>query len=95
MSAYLIIQATVTDWAGFKRYTDVVPALVKQFGGEYVVMDGSPELIEGDDIAGSIVVSKWPSKTEAKAFWNSDEYKQAIPLREGTGSFHVMLVDSL
>ncbi|MBU2919574.1 DUF1330 domain-containing protein [Psychrosphaera sp. F3M07] len=95
MSAYLIIQATVTDWPNFKRYTDVVPALIKEFGGEYVVMDGKPELLEGDEAPGSVVVSKWPSKEHANNFWNSEQYNQAIKLRAGTGTFHVMLVDSL
>lgn len=95
MSAYLIIQATVTDWAKFKGYTQIVPDLVRQFGGEYVVMDGAPELLEGDKSPASVVVSKWPSKAAAKAFWGSPEYQQAIPLREGAGEFHIMLVDAL
>ena len=95
MSAYIIVQATVTDWENFKRYTDIVPSLIKGFGGEYIVMDGEPELLEGSDISGSVVVSKWPDKQTAKAFWNSGRYQEAIRLREGAGEFHVMLVDSL
>lgn len=95
MAAYLIVQATVTDWSRFKDYTDLVPQLIEQFGGEYVVMDGSPEWIEGDSCPGSVVISKWSSKEAAKAFWHSPAYQQAIDLRAGTGDFHIMLVDGL
>ena len=94
MSAYLIIQAKISDWNKFKNYTQVVPNIVKQFGGEYIVMDSEPEIFEGDD-SGSVVVSKWPSKEAAQRFWQSNEYKNAMPLRAGTGKFHVMLVNSL
>ena len=95
MSAYLIIKAHVSNWEKFKQYTDVVPTIVKEHGGEYVVMDGEPEVFEGDINPGSIVISKWPSKKEAREFWQSNAYQSAIPLREGTGEFHVMLVNSL
>jgi uncharacterized protein (DUF1330 family) len=95
MSAYLIINAKVTDWEKFKKYTDVVPTIVKEHGGEYIVMDGTPEVFEGDKDCGSVVVSKWPSKKKAHQFWQSDAYKNALPLREGTGEFYVMLVNGL
>lgn len=95
MSAYLIIQATVTDWDKFKSYVEVVPSLISQFGGEYVVMESHPELFEGEFSPASVVVSKWPSKSAAKTFWQSDEYEQAKPLRDGAGTFNVMLVGGL
>lgn len=95
MSAYLIVQATVRDWDKFKAYIDVVPALVAEHGGKYIVMDGQPEYIEGDAKPASVVVSEWPDKAAAQAFWNSDAYREAKALREGTGEFSVMLVDSL
>lgn len=94
MSAYLIIQATVKDWDRFKQYTQVVPGIVAKFGGEYIVQ-GAAELIEGPFDPASVVISKWPDKSAARAFWDSEEYQQAIPLREGTGSFNIMLVEGL
>ena len=95
MSAYLIIQAKVTDWNKFKNYTEVVPAIVAKHGGEYIVMDSAPEYFEGREDVGSVVISKWPSKKDAQAFWHSKAYKEAMPLRDSTGEFHVMLVEGL
>jgi len=94
MSAYLIIQAKVSNWEKFKQYTDIVPEIVAAHGGEYIVMDSAPIVFEGAQ-PGSVVVSKWPSKEAAQAFWQSDAYQNAIPLRANTGEFHVMLVNGL
>lgn len=94
MSAYLIIQAQLTDREKFKTYTQTVPAIVKAFGGEYIAMDSTPDIFEGGNV-GSVVISKWPSKQAAHAFWHSEEYKKALPLRDNTGTFSVSLVNGL
>jgi uncharacterized protein (DUF1330 family) len=94
MSAYLIIQATVHDWEKFTVYTQVVPPIVKKFGGKYIAM-GAPELIEGEDAPKSIVISQWPSSEAAHAFWDSAEYADAKKYREGTGQFSILLIDGI
>ncbi|NMP30139.1 DUF1330 domain-containing protein [Thalassotalea sp. M1531] len=95
MSAYLLIRATITDPENFARYSAVVPGLVSKFGGQYIVMDREPEQIEGTLGCQSIVMSKWPDKAAAQKFWDSEEYRTAIPLREGTGEFDVTLLNGL
>ena len=94
MSAYLIIQAQLTDKEKFQAYTQVVPSIVKAFGGEYIAMDSSPDIFEGGNV-GSVVISKWPSKEAAHTFWHSEEYKKALPLRANTGTFSVSLVNGI
>ncbi len=46
---------------------------------------------EGPD-GGSIVVSEWPDRASALAFWNSPEYTSAKKLREGLADISVTLV---
>ena len=95
MSAYLLIKATITQPDKFKQYTQVVPELVAQYGGQYIVMDSNPEQLEGSLTCQSIVISSWPSKEHAKAFWTSDDYQNALQLRAGTGHFDVILLEGL
>ncbi|QBY04569.1 DUF1330 domain-containing protein [Thalassotalea sp. HSM 43] len=102
MSAYLIIHAKVTDWPTFSQYTQLVPELVRQFGGEYLVMDSNADLLEKAGFMaleaselGSIVVSKWPDVDAAKTFWHSAQYQQAKQLRQGCGEFNVILTNGL
>ena len=93
---YMIITADLTDRARFLAdYARVVPPLVEKFGGSYVIRGSGGEFLEGGwcDRA-SALVSEWPSKEAALRFWNSAEYAEAKKLREGTGRFQVLLVES-
>ncbi|MEM6575099.1 MAG: DUF1330 domain-containing protein [Pseudomonadota bacterium] len=96
MPAYMIIAAKIHDRDGFKAgYGAAAAALVKQFGGEYLVLGPGAELLEGT-LEGytSIAVSKWPDRATAKAFWESDEYAEVKKLREGMADVEVLLVDT-
>lgn len=95
MAAYLIIEARITDPERFKGYARATPDVVARCGGQYVVMGGTQEVLEGPPESSRVVVSRWPDRAAALAFWNSPEYAAIKPLREGTGEFRVRLVDAV
>jgi uncharacterized protein (DUF1330 family) len=96
MSAYMIVQARITQPEKFRAYTAVVPALVTRFGGRYLVLGGATQKLEGDGWPEvKTVISEWPSRAAAQAFWQSEEYREACKLRDGAGDFTVVLVDGL
>ena len=93
---FMIITADLSDRAKFLAdYARVVPPLVEKFGGRYLIRGSGGEFLEGGwcDSA-SALVSEWPSKEAALRFWNSPEYAAAKKLREGTGRFQVLLIES-
>lgn len=96
MSAWLIVTAHVRDRAGFMAgYAPAAAALVAKFGGKYVIRAPGAEQLEGAGGAGaSVVVSEWPDKAAALAFWNSPEYAEAKKLREGMADVSVLLVEA-
>lgn len=91
----MIIYARIDDPERFRSYAAAVPALVQEMGGRYRVLNGNPEVLEGDWPFRTTAVSEWPSRAAALAFWNSPEYAAAKALRDGAGSFQVVLVDQL
>jgi len=95
MTAYIIVEAIVHDPETFSAYAKKVPAIVAQFGGEYLVLGGPQQSLEGDWSHSRVVMHRWPSAEQAKAFWESDEYASAKPLRAGTGEFRVILVEGV
>lgn len=95
MSAYIVVEAIITDREGFLPYTKVVPPLVAKMGGEYIAIGGEAEPLEGDWGETKVVLHRWPNMQAAREFWYSDEYQAAKELRAGTGTFRVMLVDGL
>ena len=95
MSVLMIVQAKITDAAKFRAYTAVVPALVTRFGGRYRVLGGHTTRLEGDWPEVKTVVSEWPNRAAAQAFWDSADYRAAAQLREGAGEFTIVLVDGI
>ena len=93
---YMIVTADISDREAFMSgYAKAVPALVEQFGGRYVLQARGGEFLEGVLCeTPSMVISEWPDRETAQAFWNSDEYAEAKKLREGTGQFQVLLIDA-
>jgi len=94
MSAYLVITAQLHDREAFLAgYAREAAALVEAFGGEYLVRAPGIDILEGEHPGGSLVISKWPDKAAALAFWHSPEYAQAKKLREGVADCQVLLIE--
>ncbi len=94
MTAWMIITARIHDREAFvSGYGPAAARLVAQFGGRYVVRAPGAALLEGEGMAGaSVVVSEWPSREAAMAFWNSPDYAEVRKLRDGLADVQVMLV---
>ncbi len=93
MTAFLLVEAKLTDTKRFAAYVEKVPKIVEKYGGEYLVKGGDMEVLEGDWDGMKIVIHRWSNKHAAKKFWNSTEYREARQIRVGTGEFRVMLLE--
>ncbi|OBX17829.1 hypothetical protein A9995_14275 [Erythrobacter sp. QSSC1-22B] len=96
MPAYMIVTAKIADREAFiAGYGKQAGALVEQFGGRYVLRGPGVELLEGEFGDGaSMVMSEWPDKAAARAFWNSAEYATVKKLREGIADCQVLLIEA-
>lgn len=95
MPAYMIVTAKIADRTAFiEGYGKAAAALVAQFGGRYVLRAPGAELLEGDFGDGaSMVISEWPDKAAAMAFWNSPAYAEVKQLRAGIALVQVLLIE--
>ena len=95
MPAYMIVTAAIHDREKFvSGYGAAAAALIPQFGGQYLLRGPGAECLEGEWGDGaSMVISKWPDREAAKAFWNSPEYAEVKKLREGLADVQVLLID--
>lgn len=96
MAAYMIVTAKIADREAFVQgYGTAAGRLVAQFGGRYVLRGPGAQLLEGDFGDGaSMVISEWPDKAAALAFWNSPEYAEAKTLRAGVADCQVLLIEA-
>jgi uncharacterized protein (DUF1330 family) len=96
MPAYMIVTARISDRDRFiSGYGRRAAELVAQFGGRYVLRAPGAVALEGESGAGaSVVISEWPDKAAALAFWNSAEYAEAKRLRDGLADCDVLLIET-
>jgi uncharacterized protein (DUF1330 family) len=93
MPAYMLINVTIHDPVKFRDYAIANTALVERMGGKYLVVGPVGDVLEGAAIVGKKVISEWPTKEAALAYWHSPEYAEIRKLRDGICDAQVMLLD--
>jgi len=95
MSAYILIRIQVEDPSKLKSYQEVAPSIIEKFNGRLRVRGGEVISLEGPNENRRIVVIEFPFLDEAKKFYYSDEYENAIKLRSGIADFEMIAVDGI
>jgi uncharacterized protein (DUF1330 family) len=95
-AAYVIVDLKITDPEQFKAYMAAAPASISAAGGEYLVRGGHFETLEGDWQPARLTVLRFPSMTQAKAWYEGEQYRQAMAHRQGaTAYFNMNLVEGV
>lgn len=87
----------ITDPDTYRTYEKGFFPMLQKHGGEFVTFDDKSETLEGsDDLAGRVIIFKFPSEAAAKAWYNDPDY-QALSehRRAGTKLKFLTLVHSL
>ena len=96
MNAYIIVDMQISDMDQYKQYMADAPAAVKAAGGEYLVRGGRFEVMEGQWQPARMAMLRFPSFEQAKAFYDSEMYRQARAKRAGaTEFFNMVLVEGV
>ena len=82
MAGYVVAVDEDTDPEGMARYRRIVPAIIEQFGGRFLVRGGKAEALEGVWAPSRLIIIEFPSVEQAKAWWSSEEYAEAKALRQ-------------
>lgn len=93
MSAYIIVEIEIVDPAGYEEYKKLAGATVEKYGGKYIVRGGTTEVLEGDWQPKRIVVLEFDSMERAKAWLNSEEYREPRKMRHRTAKTKMILVE--
>jgi uncharacterized protein (DUF1330 family) len=94
MPAYWVARSRIIDPVEYKKYTDLVPAIIAKFGGRVLARGGRYETLEGPHHFQRHVVIEFPSLEQGVACFNSDDYKHAAAFRRsGAGENELTMVD--
>ncbi len=95
MTGYVIVELEVTDPTAFEEYRQQAAATVASHSGKYIVRGGAAETLEGDRPPQRIVVLQFESVASARAWWNSEEYREPKALRQRCAITQVTLVEGV
>ena len=96
MAAYVVArQDEITHPQGFARYREMVPAIIEQFGGRFLVRGGKAEALEGDWEPSRLIIIEFDSVERAKAWWSSEQYAEAKALRQRTANTTLTVVEGV
>lgn len=79
MTAFLFIEVTPSDATKFTEYEAGAGQIATRHGGELLVHDTEPLLIERDNGPAIAVLLKFPNKEAVQAYFDDPDY---APLRE-------------
>jgi uncharacterized protein (DUF1330 family) len=95
MPAYWIARSKILDPVAYKKYTDRIPGILKQYGGKVLARGGKYRIMEGPDTFHRFVVIEFPTMDRAVACFESPEYKEAASFRKnGGGIVENVIVES-
>lgn len=96
MPAYWIARCKINDPVEYKKYTDLVPGIIRQHGGKVLARGGRFEVMEGTDKYHRFVVIEFPTLEDAVRCHRSPEYQGAAAYRRapGVGEVEQVIVES-
>jgi uncharacterized protein (DUF1330 family) len=94
MAAYVIAQVDVNDPERYADYRKMVPTSLEAYGGKFIARGGNAEVLEGEkQLPGRLVIIEFESMERAKAWWASEEYRDAKALRQATSNGTLFLIE--
>ena len=96
MAGYLIAEiADVRDEKAYAEYRTKVSYGLVAAGGRYLARGGPIEVLEGRWRPGRIVLVRFESMDEARAWWSSSDYEELKRLRQRSVTTNMIVVEGL
>jgi uncharacterized protein (DUF1330 family) len=93
MKAYLVLDLSVNDFGGFKKYIAEIPTFIAKHSGKYIVQGVQPMILEGDWKPERLVIIEFPKREKAEAFLSDPEIKNLLKIRHDTTTSKLLLVE--
>lgn len=95
MKAYAIAFVRSAEFcADIVEYLERIDATLDPFGGVFLVHGHGADVVEGEPVTDAIVI-EFPSRDQARAWWDSPAYREIAPLRTKHMVADIVLVDGL
>ena len=91
----MVVQADVTNPTQYQEYAKLSPAIVAKFGGRYLARAGRTVTLEGPPAKSRVVVLEFPSFAQARAWYDSPDYREALAIRQSCATAELVIVEGM
>jgi uncharacterized protein (DUF1330 family) len=95
MPGYLVFEIEITDQEAWAHYRRVAGPVMAAGGGRFLANDSQVTPLEGGWSPASLSIVEFPSVEAARIFYDSDAYRQTVPLRSKASRGRGVLVAGL
>jgi uncharacterized protein (DUF1330 family) len=89
---YVLMIERITDQAGMDAYSRAAMPAMRESGAIPLAVDPQHTLLEGEWPGERTVLLEFPSVDAAQAWYDSDSYEAAKPLRQAAGTTHAVIL---
>lgn len=95
MNHYFVAQIKIHDQDEYNKYLDKFDDIFSKYKGEYLAIDESPSLLEGDWNYTKSVLIKFNSKEEFEDWYYSEDYQKILKHRLNAAECDTILLEGL
>jgi uncharacterized protein (DUF1330 family) len=95
MAVYVVAQGRIEDREMLGEYVAKVIPTIQSGGGRILGFDESPEVVEGELEHPRTVILEFPSREAFRAWYDSPDYQEILPLRLQSTPGTLIVVDGL
>ena len=93
MSAYIVAIIKVTNPDAYAEYTKLAAPVNQQFNSRLLARGGGFEFLEGALDCNRVVINRFETIEDAKAFYHSVQYQAAREKRLGAADFNMLVIE--
>jgi uncharacterized protein (DUF1330 family) len=95
MTHYFVAQIKINDPAEYNKYLEHFDGIFSKYKGEYLAIDESPTLLEGNwDYTKSVLI-KFNSKQDFEDWYYSEDYQKILKHRLASAKCDTILLEGL
>jgi uncharacterized protein (DUF1330 family) len=95
VAAYVVVDIEQTDPERAARYRELSGPSVERHGGRFLARGGALHALDGDWEPARLVIIEFASADAAKEWFDSDDYGEARRVREGAGTWKMVVVEGV
>jgi len=92
MSAYFIANIRIKDDQLMKEYNQELGDMVMRWGGEYLAVDDSPIILEGEWPHTRLVLLRFPDQETIQKWYDSEEYQRVLKMRLDASDCNTIMI---